>query len=186
ALAAVAGNMACRSSVAVKTMLMMSSWWTALRSIISRRSSWTRSSICSVVSASTVVAPRNARTAGGTYWNLVLTRVPAVGRGKREAHDRAPVAAWLGPDLSAVPLDHLLADGEADAAARATLGAAASVEHGEDRTGLVRSQSGPVVGDAELPLAGAPFGADGHLERSISRAVLHRVADEILEQAREL
>src|SRR5437588_7614907 len=64
--AAVGGNIGGTSSVAVKTMLMTSSWSTPLRASISRSRAWTRSLSCSSVSASSVVAPRRARTAGGT------------------------------------------------------------------------------------------------------------------------
>src|SRR4051812_26515444 len=175
--AAVAGKTACRSSVAVKMMLTMSSWCTPLRSMISRRSSWTRSSICSVVSASSVVAPRKARTAGGTQLNLVLgAGVPVDGR-EGEAHHGAAVVARLGPDAATVGLDHLLADGEADARARPPLGAAAPVEHCEHGAGLILHQARAVVGDRELPLAGVALGVDVDLERTFGTAVLHRVAD---------
>src|SRR5581483_5510614 len=168
-------------------MLMMSSWWTALRSSISRRSSWTRSFISSVVSASSVVAPRNARTAGAIASNLVVgfSDFP-VGRRQREVHDHAAVVARLGPDVSAVALDDLLADRQADAAARTSLGAGAPVEHGEHRAGLVQPQPGPVVGHRELPPARAGLGGDVDLERPIRGPVLHRVANEVLEKTSEL
>src|SRR5438094_6539307 len=64
--AAAAGKTERMSSVAVKRMLMMSSWSTPFRASSSRRSACTRSYTCSRVSTSTVVAPRKARTAGGT------------------------------------------------------------------------------------------------------------------------
>src|SRR5437868_2814818 len=183
--AAVAGNMACRSSVAVKTMLTMSSWATPLRSSISRSRAWTRASISSAVSLSSVVAPRKARTAGDTQPNLLLPfcRSPILGR-QGEAHDGASVVARLGPDASAVSFDHLLADGETDARTGPAFGAAPSVEHGEDRAGLVGHHAGTVVGHREQPMVVAPLGADVDLERSLGAPVLHRVADEVLEQTR--
>ena len=58
-----AGNIEWMSSVAVKSTLMRSSWSTPLRSIIASSRATVRSRTCSAVSASTVVAPRRARTA---------------------------------------------------------------------------------------------------------------------------
>jgi len=63
ARAAAAGKAELMSGVAVQLMLIRSSWWISLRSNIWRQSAWILSSTCSGVSASTVVAPRRARTA---------------------------------------------------------------------------------------------------------------------------
>src|SRR4051794_23661225 len=60
--AAVAGNSAVMSSVAVKMMLTMSSCVIALRSSIASTSVWVLMSTSSLVFSATVVAPRRARS----------------------------------------------------------------------------------------------------------------------------
>ena len=62
--AAVAGNIDTTSGVAVKMMLIRSSWATPFCSSMASTSASVRSVICYGVSASIVVAPRSALTAG--------------------------------------------------------------------------------------------------------------------------
>src|SRR5580658_5043439 len=113
--APVAGKLEMMSGVAVKMMLMMSSSTSWLRSMMARSSSWMRSLTWETSSASTVVAPRSARTAGGpgigahairppsrTGPALALSRWPSLARfvrgdGQRPdiGHlERPPVPGW--------------------------------------------------------------------------------------------
>src|SRR5947209_15379533 len=111
-------------------------------------SAWTRSSICCVVSASSVVAPRKARTAGGT--GAIYLRDSADRQG--EAHDSASAVTLLGPDAPAVTFDDLLADGEADTRARTALGCRAASEHREQGGSLVARDTRTVVAHGEHPV----------------------------------
>src|SRR4051794_3174213 len=176
------------SSVAVNTMLMMSSCSMALRSSSSANSSWTRFSISSEVSASIVVAPRSARTAGGTTVNLPSDLGSLGGFAGRngETDHGTGAAVALRPDPTAVALDHLLADGQADACARARVRAAASVEHAEHGGRVSLRQPSAVVAHGEQPLVALPVSLDDDLQRAGIVSILHRVADEVLEEPCQL
>ena len=61
ARAAVAGNIEWMSSVAVNSTEITFAWSTPLRATIAASKAWVRWVTCSIVSSSTVVAPRRAR-----------------------------------------------------------------------------------------------------------------------------
>src|SRR5947209_10352466 len=150
ARAAAAGKMAVRSSVAVKITLIRSSLSTPLRSSISRTSTRTRSVICSSVSASTVVAPRRARTAAATAGiyarrcRFGASIAPGLHRLRPAAGDRllegpqlldgdGPPPAWretaIGDGTDARP--HQADDGVADGVAHAPDLAVATLVDGD-------------------------------------------------------
>src|SRR6266511_618258 len=99
-----------------------------------------------------------------------------------EREDAAASGSRLDPDLAAVALEDLAADGEADPAPGDDRAPLEAPKHREDLVALVGRHAGPVVGDADDPLA-VPL-----LRRDLDVAgpELRGVADEVLEDLAEL
>src|SRR3954447_16423499 len=96
--------------------------------------------------------------------------------------DSAGAAVRLRPDATAVAFDHLLADREADACTWSRVSAAASVEHAEHGGRIFLRQASSVVAHGEEPLVTPPVSLDDDFQRPVVVSVLHRVADEVLEE----
>src|SRR5262245_1469815 len=104
------------------------------------------------------------------------------GQGERDAG----AALWtiLGPDPSAVRLDHTSSDRESEAcpaAATRTVGSPEAVEHLLSRS-FRKAVSG--VFDAHDELAVAPFEKD--CDRAVGRGVAERIGEEVEEDALDL
>src|ERR1051326_7877243 len=109
--AASAGNMACRSAVAVNRMLTRSSWARALRAIISWSSSAVADRISSLVSSATVMAPRTPLTRMGRslsqpdsaieLGDLALGEPAVAARGQAVEAQRAELRAHQPDDRKA-------------------------------------------------------------------------------------
>ena len=93
----------------------------------------------------------------------------------------------LHPDLSAVPLNDLLAERQAYPCTLILLGRVQALEDGEDFIGVLHVHADAVVFDGELPPFPLciTFHADLHLWRART-SKLDRVADEVLEELGEL
>src|ERR1044071_2564595 len=89
------------------------------------------------------------------------------------------------PDRSAMALDDLLADREADAGAGVFPHRVQPLEDHEDALEVLRLDADAVVGDGDLPRIALVLGADVDA-RYAGAAELERVADQVLEQLREL
>src|SRR4051795_12497268 len=91
----------------------------------------------------------------------------------------------LEPDAPAVALGDLLADGKADAGAGVLAHGMQALEQHEDALEVLRLDADAVVGDADAPVAALVDGRDVD-PRYARAAELERVADQVLEQLREL
>src|SRR5260221_3708868 len=89
------------------------------------------------------------------------------------------------PDAPAVALDHFLADGEADTGARVLGLVVQTLEHHEDALEILRLDTDAIVADGELEV-GFLFDAGDVDPGHRRRAELERVADQVLEQLRQL
>src|SRR5574341_1244391 len=108
---------------------------------------------------------------------------------QREVECRALIrirrAARADPDASAVALHHLLADRQPDAGARVLALVVQALEHHEDALVVLRLDADAVVLHFKGPFLGA-FD-DAHMDPGHGiRAELERVADQVLEELREL
>ena len=88
------------------------------------------------------------------------------------------------PDPSAMLLDDLFADRQADAVARILGAGVQALKDDEDVLAVLRCDADAVVRDREHPFIGLLFRADLH-RRSFGSAELKRVADQILKHLRE-
>src|SRR5690349_5465649 len=109
----------------------------------------------------------------------------SIGGGDGEGEEESGAAGGQGlrPDAPAVALDDLLAEGEADAAAR-DLGVE-TFEDREHRLGLGRGEPAAVVAHGEDPFAGAPLGRDVHAG-GLAAAEFDRIAEKILKNLSNL
>src|SRR5687767_3252500 len=103
------------------------------------------------------------------------------GDGQGPADGRPLLDGRVEPDVAAVELDDLLAQGQADAGAGIRLLGVEPLEDHEDPVGVRRFDPDPVVGDPERPLPVGLFGADLDPGRGIA-AELDGVPDDVLEQ----
>src|SRR5947208_15730283 len=92
----------------------------------------------------------------------------------------------LHPDAPAVALDHLLDDRQADPGSRVLALVVQALEHHEDALEVLRLDADAVVAHREFPFRALVGGAHVHGGRGIGLAELQRVADQVLEQLREL
>ena len=91
----------------------------------------------------------------------------------------------LDPDAPAMALDDLLADGKADAGARVLAHGMQPLKQHEDALEVLRLDADAVVGHRDAPFARLLGGA--HVDARQRRpAELERVADQVLEELREL
>src|SRR4051812_3309979 len=91
----------------------------------------------------------------------------------------------LDPDAPAVALDHLAADGEADAGAGVLAHRVQALEHHEDALEVLRLDADAVVADDDVVFIG--FFAPGDVDPGHARSPeLERVADQVLEELRHL
>src|SRR5258708_7379266 len=91
----------------------------------------------------------------------------------------------LDPDAPAVTLDHLLADGEPDARSRVFDLVVQPLEHHEDALEVLRLDADAIVLHHEFPVIG--FRHTKNIDSGNGcRAELERVADQILQELREL
>src|SRR5690349_20801745 len=97
----------------------------------------------------------------------------------------ALVRLGLDPDATAVALDYLLADRKADAGAGILALVVQPLEHHEDAFKVLRLDADAVVGHHDLALA-LPVDRRDVDARHRRGAKLERVADQVLEELREL
>src|SRR5438874_8229547 len=97
----------------------------------------------------------------------------------------APTEPRFDPDAPPVALDHLLADGKADAGAGVLTHGMQPLEQHEDALEVLRLDADAVVGDRDTPLGVFLHRRDMDARRRLT-AELERVADEVLEKLRQL
>ena len=132
-------------------------------------------------SGTAVGVERDAFISGGQRLGLTA----AAGGGDREMEFRALANLRFHPDASAVPFDDFFAEGKADAGARIFAPAVQALEDDEDAFGVFRGNPNAVVAHDEMPAPVFFAGADVNDGRPFA-AELDRIADEVLEQLREL
>src|SRR6185295_3578461 len=98
---------------------------------------------------------------------------------------RALAGGGLDPDASAVALDDLLADGEADAGAGVLLTGVQALKQHEYFLEVLGLDADPVVPDEEVTFLAVRLGADLDLDGRRA-AILDGVAHQVLKQLREL
>src|SRR5918995_4801286 len=98
---------------------------------------------------------------------------------------RALAGARLDPDAPAVALDHLLADGQADAGSRVLALVMQALEHHEDALVVLRLDADAVVAHFEVPL-GIISSNTNMYPRDRARTELQRIAHQVLQELREL
>src|SRR5829696_4432294 len=103
----------------------------------------------------------------------------------RESERAAFAGLRLHPDPSAVPIDDLLADREADAGARVLGLRVEPLEHHEDPFGVLRIEADAIVRDREDGNVGAFLARHVDARRAFAPE-LHRIANEVLEELGEL
>src|SRR4051794_26660848 len=91
----------------------------------------------------------------------------------------------LDPDAPAVALGDLFADGEADAGAGVFAHGMQALEQHENALEVLRLDADAVVGDADAPLRVFLQRRDANARHRLA-AELERIADQVLEELREL
>src|SRR5262249_20631605 len=105
---------------------------------------------------------------------------------KRENERAASAVRGLDPDPSAMAVDHLLAYREADPGTGVFIPGMQPLEHHEDTLEVLLLDADTVVGDRKTPFAFQVLEADVDAHRLVLLPELDRVADQILEELREL
>src|SRR4051812_32313220 len=105
------------------------------------------------------------------FRNVQLRRCNSCARsplGESEIERRALSGLRTGPDSSAMPLDHLLANSEADSRARIFLAIRVeSLEDHEDPVGILLAEADAVVFHAEAPFVGLFLRAHPNLRSAL-------------------
>src|SRR6185503_5446764 len=116
-----------------------------------------------------------------------FSRPSALSPSFRQREIEARAIAWtrLHPDAPAMALDHLLADGEADAGARILALVEQPLEHHEDALEILRLDADAVIPHFDLKFGIFFRNADVDARHGVGPE-LERVADQVLQQLAEL
>ncbi len=105
--------------------------------------------------------------------------------GERPADAGARAVGVAEPDPTAVVLDDLLAQGQADARSAVRVPAVETLEDDEHLVGELGLDADPVVPALELPRVSHPPGGDPDLRGPVGVAELDRVAHQVLPEHRQ-